>query len=294
MLQPASLYVPVNVLQPGRGHLSFRQFTHSFCFPLTPLSGIKTIIFQCKDVRVLWDPTIQPDCWPQSTLQGLSYTNAALNILTDLLFSIIILAPMLWNLNVNRRTRVTLMMILGLGVFACIASIVKVRYIVNYGKQGDWLWDSRDITIWTVTETNVGITAGSLATLRPLARRFLGGIYGKGSREESGAGAVPSIGYYGSSHGGGRKMHGGSGSNAWRSLSSGRRAEADAETSSERALATRDEYELAYTRTVPGTAFVAEVEAKSSDESVERLGPEAARTAGRGLGITRTMTTDVT
>ena len=119
------------------------------------------------------------------TIQSLSYTNAALNMLTDLLFSLIIPLPMLWNLHVNLRTRVTLMCILGLGLFACAAAAVKISYLPNYGKKGDFLWDSRNITIWTATEVNVGITAASLPTLRPLFKSVLGSTYGFGSKGAS-------------------------------------------------------------------------------------------------------------
>src|SRR4051794_15611434 len=138
-------------------------------------------MFQCTDIRVLWDPTVQSVCWSVDTLHALSYTNVTFNIITDLCFSILIPGPMLWKLNASWKRRATLMVILGLGVFSCIAAMVKVEFLVNYGKLGDWLWDSRDISIWTVVETNIGITAGSLACLRPMARRFLGSVYAKGS-----------------------------------------------------------------------------------------------------------------
>lgn len=88
---------------------------------------------------------------------------------------------MLWTLHVNFRTWVTLMFILGIGVFACAAASVKVSYLTNYGKTGDLLWDSRNITIWTATELNVGITAASLPCLKPLFKRILSSKYGSGS-----------------------------------------------------------------------------------------------------------------
>ncbi|KAI1342837.1 hypothetical protein F5Y15DRAFT_270203 [Xylariaceae sp. FL0016] len=145
-----------------------------------------TIMFQCTDIRVLWNTAIKSTCWDQRTLQSLSYTNVALNILTDLLFAIVIPTPMLWKLNVNRRARVTLFAILGLGTFGCAAAVIKIGYLVNYGLRGDWLWDSRNITIWTVVESNVGIVAGSLPCLRPLFRTVFGSIYGSGSRSRGG------------------------------------------------------------------------------------------------------------
>jgi hypothetical protein len=42
---------------------------------------------------------------------------------------------MLWKLQVNFRTWVTLLCILGIGVFACAAASVKVSYLPNYGKK---------------------------------------------------------------------------------------------------------------------------------------------------------------
>lgn len=36
-----------------------------------------TLMLQCKDLRILWDFTVQTTCWSQSTLQGLSYANSS-------------------------------------------------------------------------------------------------------------------------------------------------------------------------------------------------------------------------
>ncbi|KAM5356485.1 hypothetical protein ACJ41O_003131 [Fusarium nematophilum] len=245
-----------------------------------------TIMFQCTDIRILWDPSVKATCWSQSTLQGLSYTNSALNILTDLLFAIIIPAPMLWNLNVHFRTRLTLLGILGLGVFACAAAFVKLGYVTNYGKLGDWLWDSRNITIWTCVELNVGIIAGSLPCLRPIFRRFLGSTYGKSSSKKT-----QTTGAAGYGRGTMR-----SGSN-WHALSSGRRGESDVadETSSQKAINTGiDEYELrdrigSPSGTANKTTVLTSFDAKSSDDSLDR------QYGGRIFppGITKTMTTTV-
>lgn len=90
---------------------------------------------------------------------------------------------MLWNLHVNLRTRVTLMLILGIGVFACVAASIKVSYLTNYGKTNDLLWDSRNITIWTAAELNVASIAASLPCLKPIFKRILEDKYGLGTRE---------------------------------------------------------------------------------------------------------------
>ncbi|KAF5011997.1 hypothetical protein FDECE_1937 [Fusarium decemcellulare] len=244
-----------------------------------------TIMFQCTDIRILWDPSVKATCWSKSTLQGLSFTNSALNILTDILFAIVIPTPMLWNLNVHFRTRVTLIGILGLGVFACAAAFVKLGYVTNYGKLGDWLWDSRNITIWTCVELNVGIIAGSLPCLRPIFRRFLGSTYGRSSKKTQPSGAT-------NNYARGTLRSG----NNWHTLSSGRRGDDTGdETSSQKAINTGiQEYELHERVASPSgimskTTILTEIDAKTSDESVDRVGYSGRYHAG----ITKTMTTTV-
>ncbi|EQB47027.1 hypothetical protein CGLO_13878 [Colletotrichum gloeosporioides Cg-14] len=216
-----------------------------------------TLLAQCTDIRFMWDKSVDSTCWSIEVLQGLSYANVTLNILTDLLFATIPI-PMLWGLNVHRRARISLVAVLGLGVFACAAACVKSVYIVNYGKLGDVLWDSRNITIWTVAEMNVGIIAGSLATLRPMFKRFLGSMYGKGSKSPSGAG------YYAR-----RELR----SETWKALSS-----------SEEAINASEGHELGRI-THTATAVKEEVER-------HRVANDESRNSGGG--ITKTTVTKVT
>jgi hypothetical protein len=90
---------------------------------------------------------------------------------------------MLWNVQMNRRQKASIIGILGLGLFATAAALVKLSYVSTYGRSGDWLWDSRNLTIWTCIECNIAIVAGNLPCLKPLFRTILGSTYGRGSRK---------------------------------------------------------------------------------------------------------------
>lgn len=136
---------------------------------------LQTIIFQCSNPATPWDSSVRGTCWPQHVVQGLGYTEVTLNIATDVFFAVVIPVPLFWNLNVNRRTRVSLIAVLGLGVLACAASIIKTVYLYNLGNHSDWLWDSRNISIWHAVELNKGVVARSLPVMRPLFRGVLGG-----------------------------------------------------------------------------------------------------------------------
>ncbi|KAK7218014.1 hypothetical protein V2G26_006017 [Clonostachys chloroleuca] len=243
-----------------------------------------TIIFQCTDIRVIWDPTVPSICWDTKTLQALSYLNVSLNAATDLLFAVIIPTPMLWKLNVHRRTRITLIGILGLGVFACAAAFVKVGYLINYGRNGDFLWDSRDITIWTATELNIGIIAGSLPCLRPLFRRFLGSTYGKRSLKSATTATIPA--------------HGTMKGSKWKSLGSRVQGKDDLQTGSQEAINTAfapEEFEL-HERVGKGnsqvfTTVVANPASTSDGDALSS--PNSSRSSGEERGIKKTMVTTV-
>jgi hypothetical protein len=109
---------------------------------------------------------------------------------------------MLWQVQLNRRQKISVIGILALGIFATAACIVKISFLPNYGAKGDWLWDSRDITIWTILETCVGIIGGNLPCLKPIFRNLLGSTYGRGSNGRTcGTGNTPR--YLSRSYGGG-------------------------------------------------------------------------------------------
>lgn len=107
----------------------------------------QTILFSCTNLALQWDNSASGTCWPQSTFQTFSYLDAAFNITTDVIFAVGIPVPMFWHLNFNRRTRISLIAVLGLGLFACLASIMKSVYLNNLANFSDWLWDSRNVTI---------------------------------------------------------------------------------------------------------------------------------------------------
>lgn len=54
------------------------------------------------------------------------------------------------------------------------ATIVRFPYLWTLGEyKGDFLWRTSDVAIWTTVEVGVGITAGCIATLKPMVRPFL-------------------------------------------------------------------------------------------------------------------------
>ena len=51
--------------------------------------------------------------------------------------------PLLWNVQLNRNTKVSVAFVLGLGFFASISACVRLKYTVNLTAQENYLSTSR-------------------------------------------------------------------------------------------------------------------------------------------------------
>ncbi|KAH8666467.1 hypothetical protein BX600DRAFT_274213 [Xylariales sp. PMI_506] len=168
-----------------------------------------TLMLQCTNLAVQWDSSVESKCWSADVLVALSYTNSVVNIITDIFFATIPI-PMLWNVQINARTKASLICVLGLGIFACAAAIIKAVYITNYGKTGDFLWDSANLTIWIAAELNTGIIAACLPCLKPLFKAVLDSSARYGSSHKKTDGGYQ-LRVYGPNSGPGSSKYGRSG-----------------------------------------------------------------------------------
>ena len=59
------------------------------------------------------------------------------------------------------------------GSSGSIASIVRFPYLYQLTETEDFLWANTDVALWSIVEVGMGVTASSLATMRPLFEAFL-------------------------------------------------------------------------------------------------------------------------
>ncbi|KAL4939134.1 hypothetical protein BDV06DRAFT_225322 [Aspergillus oleicola] len=132
------------------------------------------LLFDCKPVNYFWERTNilkQGTCLSTDVLLIIAYAYSSLTIVCD--FTLGILPVFLvWRLQMNRRTKMALMGIFGLGAIASVAVVIRLPYLKHYADV-DFLYSTYQIAIWSVIETGLAIIAGSLITLRPLFRWFL-------------------------------------------------------------------------------------------------------------------------
>ncbi|TVY36574.1 hypothetical protein LOCC1_G006859 [Lachnellula occidentalis] len=154
------------------------------------------VLFQCRPISYTWDTRSgKGKCISAEQIAEASYSFSAMDIVFDWLFALLPV-PMLWNVKMSIQVKVSLFAILGLGIFASIATIVRLQYVVAWADVDDLLYTLAEVLVWTTVETGIGIIAASVATLRPLVGHFrIHGFSNSGSQDRSNRPTVRS-GYF--------------------------------------------------------------------------------------------------
>lgn len=127
-------------------------------------------IFQCTPVAAQWDFTIMDfHCAPGTDFVNAAYSISVMTVITDWMYAIIPI-PMIWSVQMTTQKKMTVAFVLSLGVFASIATLIRVKYLVELGTYDDILFTGTTAMVWTLVEPGVAITAASLITIRPLLR----------------------------------------------------------------------------------------------------------------------------
>ncbi|KAJ5193531.1 hypothetical protein N7449_009673 [Penicillium cf. viridicatum] len=133
-------------------------------------------MFQCSPVDYFWNraqPNAHGSCINKTPLIGVAYLYSVGAAITDLTIGLLPVA-LIWNLRMNRGTKIAIVVVLGIGCIASAAVIVRIPYLPTY-KDPDFLYATYQLSIWSNVEAGIGITAGCLTTLRPLLRFFRDG-----------------------------------------------------------------------------------------------------------------------
>lgn len=150
-------------------------------------ANVLACIFQCAPVSAAYDITILPKDKQCVDINAFYLANAAVNILTDIM-TYTLPIPLIIKLRVPGRQKISLGVILGLGLFACVSSIIRITYIPPMLSSDDPTWDISNAMYWSVIETNIGILAASIPSYKAIAKRYaprLLGSYGISSGKGS-------------------------------------------------------------------------------------------------------------
>jgi hypothetical protein len=127
-------------------------------------------------IRAWWDPAGNPGAkyLSQRVMNIFLYTQAGVNITTDLLFSLL---PITFISRMNQpvRTRIVICFLLALGLLTTAIGAYRIFLIWQFGTNPvqDPTWANSRVTIWCVLEGSVGIIAACIPCLKRLVELLL-------------------------------------------------------------------------------------------------------------------------
>ncbi|KAE8393892.1 hypothetical protein BDV23DRAFT_29279 [Aspergillus alliaceus] len=128
------------------------------------------LMLQCHPVQEFWQRTGDGHCINTTYIIDVTYLYSATACLCDFTLGLYPIY-LLRDLQLSWRSKWALTGILGLGCVASAAVVVRIPFLQDY-KRADFLYTTSGIAISSNVEAGLGITAGSLVTLRPLCRWF--------------------------------------------------------------------------------------------------------------------------
>ncbi|RDW85256.1 hypothetical protein BP6252_02846 [Coleophoma cylindrospora] len=126
-------------------------------------------IFQCRPIHGAWDKTVPAEC---INVQSLAYSAAAIGIAQDLLI-LILPIPELQSLQMRLQKKIHTLGMFSIGSFACITSIVRLRFLITFGNSKDPTWDNVTPAIWSLVEINVAMICACLPAIRVIIVRWI-------------------------------------------------------------------------------------------------------------------------
>ncbi|KAF2011409.1 hypothetical protein BU24DRAFT_435871 [Aaosphaeria arxii CBS 175.79] len=130
--------------------------------------------FHCDPIAMNWKPTkIEGGhCKAQSNITGFSFALSAVSIVTDW-FCALIPIPLLWKVQMDKRIKMSVVALLGLGIFTSVGPLVRLSVTVNLSSTENFLHNAMDVAAWAQTEIGLGVIVGNLPALRPLLEKVL-------------------------------------------------------------------------------------------------------------------------
>ncbi|KAH8722918.1 hypothetical protein GQ44DRAFT_774445 [Phaeosphaeriaceae sp. PMI808] len=136
------------------------------------VTAVVTAVFTCVPVDAYWNFMKKPfaKCVNQDAMY---HANAALNISTDLLVAALPIRS-LWKLQIALKQKIALLIILTLGWFVVIISIIRLYVLILVAKHPeDQTWYSAPAAYWSALEVNLAIVCASTPALKPLVVKII-------------------------------------------------------------------------------------------------------------------------
>ncbi|KAI1202326.1 hypothetical protein F5X97DRAFT_287362 [Nemania serpens] len=151
------------------------------------------VLFQCSPPSYFWTRLRKGalgSCSHDKDVRAATLVWGSFAVAMDWILGLLPIA-MLWNVRINRHSKIGIMSILSFGIIAGIALIVRLVYVGQNGPATmDSIYGTIAVSISAIVELALGIMAGCIATLPPLFK-WVGLKLGSSSKQADSTDTIP-------------------------------------------------------------------------------------------------------
>ncbi|BCS15161.1 hypothetical protein ALUC_70394A [Aspergillus luchuensis] len=129
--------------------------------------SVVTILVQCQDVDSLWDVHVSTTCWDPNVERIYGYVQCSINTASDL-FLAVFPTYTFWSLSLKLRVKISLVVLMGFGLVAMVASIMRIVHLGSIAERGDPTAVTVQLTRWALAECYLVIITASMPCIRSL------------------------------------------------------------------------------------------------------------------------------
>ncbi|KAL7793171.1 hypothetical protein V8C37DRAFT_378668 [Trichoderma ceciliae] len=140
------------------------------CFNISLFFGT---VFSCIPVERAWNPIIPGHCLNPVILPYISGVSSSV---LDL-YTLILPVPALVGLNMDLKRKLKVIAVFSIGLFACVASLIRLAMTPILHSNPDASWNLSKISIWATVEVDVGLICACLMLLPAFLNHILQGPF---------------------------------------------------------------------------------------------------------------------
>ncbi|KAF2138879.1 uncharacterized protein K452DRAFT_311331 [Aplosporella prunicola CBS 121167] len=161
------------------------------CYFAGILNGLYPIIMWivmatcCRPISTYWNSYVGVGSGECIDVNTFFLALGIMNMVNDVII-LVIPIPQILKLHMNTRKKISIVGILLLGGFVCVASCIRIYYLTRWSAAKDISWAMGPVFIWSSVEPAIGIVSACLPTLGPLFHFARDRSYGSSSNNRSG------------------------------------------------------------------------------------------------------------
>ncbi|KAH8750352.1 hypothetical protein F5882DRAFT_487688 [Hyaloscypha sp. PMI_1271] len=147
------------------------------------LAFLIAALLQCVPISGVFDRSIPSTCL---SLNAVAFSNAGVGITQDLIILFLPFPEVIY-LTMMTRKKIILILMFLLGSFACLTSIIRLRYLRAFATSTDETmsadlrqWDDQSGSLWSFAEESVAIICACMPAVRKLLSNYLPNIFDMG------------------------------------------------------------------------------------------------------------------